>query len=247
MGMTRTPSGRSPCRLAATLLVGMLASALSGCDSLNYSADFADNGLFYADVPFRTRAPGDRELFVAPVADGRRPEQLPMSDNGFPIQYGGDEFWERPVPTMLGDVLVRQLEYSELFPAIIEQAGPGSLVMKPELVMFAVGVQEGISGSMTFAEVGVRVQVFGPEQADGTRPLWHDQIYGNRQRSEYEVKPISPYRLVGRALQMTMSKALTSLDGCNVARSNVPVDVKVPAGPEGAPAAPPAEAAARRR
>ena len=62
--------------------------------------------------------------------------------------------------------------------------------------------------------------------------MWHDHVYGNRQRTEHQVNPVSPYRLIGRALQVTMSSALKGLDGSNVARSNVPVEVAQPAAAE---------------
>ncbi|HEB53984.1 MAG TPA: hypothetical protein ENI87_12085 [bacterium] len=223
--MTRSP-------LLSRLSFAPLALLLLGagaCDALNYTADFADNSLFYADVPFVTKAPGDRPVFVAPIHDAREGTVLPLHDRGFPIRYGTDEFWERPVPEMFSEVLVRQLEDSEMFPAVLDHADPEALVLKPTLMLFTVGAKEGISGSMTFAEVGLRVEVFGPVGADGERPRWHDHVYGNRQVSEMQVNPVSPYRLIGRALQLTMSKTLSGLDGSNVARSDVPVEAVEPA------------------
>ncbi|MFK7743217.1 MAG: hypothetical protein AB8H80_23075 [Planctomycetota bacterium] len=236
----------------STLLLLLLALPFvpTACGTFDYSADFATNELFYADVPFQTKAPGDRDIFVAPIADLRADQVLPPGENGFPIQYGGDEFWQRSVPDMLSDVLWRQVEDSDLFVEVLEAADPEAVVMKPELLAFTVGAQEGMSGSMTFAEVRLRLQVFGPQTANGERPLWHDETFGNRQRSEYMVKPVSPYRLVGRALQLTMQKSLSSLDGSNVARSGVPIDA-IEAAPdvaaEAVPAAPAAEANATRR
>ena len=69
--------------------------------------------------------------------------------------------------------------------------------------------------------------MLGPANETGERPLWHDCSYGNRQMSEFQVKPVSPYRLIGRALQLTMSNTLAGLDGSNVGRSHVPVEVVV--------------------
>lgn len=201
----------------------LLVSA--GCGAFNYTPDLAHNELFYADVPFVTKAPGDVAVFVAPVKDARDGTVLPMHDRGFPIQYGTDDFWERPVADMVSDVLDRQLRRSELFASFVDQAAPETVIVKPTLVMFAVGAKEGMAGSLTFAEVGLRLEVLGPAAGNGERPLWHDHVYGNRQRTELQVKPVSPYRLIGRALQITMSNALSALDGSNVARSNVPVEL----------------------
>jgi hypothetical protein len=221
--MTRTP------KLASfrPLALGILALATASCGTLNYTADFSSNELFFADVPFRTKAPGDRQVFVTPLKDDRGGTKLPLHERGFPIRYGNDDFWERPVAEMFTEVLARHLTNSELFPSVTTQALAQDLILKPTLVSFTVGSKEAIAGSATFAEVGLRVQVLGPANEKGERPLWHDCAYGNRQMSEYQVKPVSPYRLIGRALQLTISQALAGLDGSNVGRSQVPPEVVV--------------------
>ena len=201
-----------------------------GCSVLDYSADFAENELFYADVPFRTKAPGDRPVFVTPIVDARVDTVLPVHEGGFPIAYGNDNFWERPVPEMFAEVLDRQLADSGLFPAVSEYATKDTLILKPTLVSFTTATMEQISGSRSVAEVGVRIEVLGPAGENGERPLWHDQVYGNRQLSERKVRPVSPYRLIGRALQLTMTNILGGLDGSNVARSHVPVEIVMPSG-----------------
>ena len=220
------------------LLLAALASLCAACSTTDYTADFATNAHFYQDVPFRTAAPGDVAVFVAPVQDRRDVAQLPKHQRGFPIQYGTDTFWERPVTEMVSEILGRQLEGSAIFARRVDQAGPETVVLIPSLVTFAVGAKEGMAGAMTFAEVGLRVEVLGPVGEDGERPRWLDQVYGHRQSTELQVQPVSPYLLVGPALQVTMSTALAGLDGSNVARSSVPVAT---------PAAAAAEASATRR
>jgi hypothetical protein len=229
--------------LCRALLLTSVALMSTACGALNYTADFSNNELFFADVQFRTKAPGDRTVFVSPLKDERDTSKLPMHERGFPIHYGNDDFWERPVAEMLTEVIERHLTNSELFPSVKTQADATDLIMKPTLVSFTVGAQEAMAGSATFAEVGLRIEVLGPANAAGERPLWHDCVYGNRQMSEYDIKPVSPYRLIGRALQLTMSKTLAGLDGSNVGRSNVPVEVVVQA--PGVPAKP-AEASSNR-
>ncbi len=234
--MTDTPR-TSP---SLGLALALCAASAAACGTTDYTADFAANDHFYEDVPFKTKAPGDVRVFVAPIQDQRDAALLPTHQRGFPIQYGTDAFWVRPVTEMVGDVLARQLDASEIFAGCVDQAGPDTVVMMPSLVTFAVGAKEAMAGAMTFAEVGLRVEVLGPVGADGERPRWLDEVYGHRQSTELQVQPISPYRLVGRALQVTMSSALTDLDGSNVARSSVPL-----ARPPRSAAA--AEASARRR
>ncbi len=226
-------------RAAFPFLIVVLGAA--ACHSSGDAADFAKNDLFYVDVPFQTKAPGDRAVFVAPIADARDPSKHPLRERGFPITYGADDFWERPIGEMVGEVLVRQLQHSQLFTQVSAQASPDSLVMKPTLVEFVAGATEAMSGSSSFAEVGVQLVVLGPADAAGARAVLHDQLYRNRQVSPVEVNPVHPFRLVGRALQVTMSRAMTGLDGSNIARSHVPVD------PLLVPAAPAAEASAAPR
>jgi hypothetical protein len=120
-------------------------------------------------------------------------------------------------------VLARQLANSGLFAAVTDSATPDVVLVVPSVVSWLGGVTEAISGGHAFVDVGLRVQVYGPAAAGGERPLWHDQVYGNRQVSQVELNPPSPYRLVGRALQFTMTKVLAGLDGSQVARSGVPI------------------------
>ncbi len=216
-------------RLPRTFLLLPALLAAASCATPNHAADLATNEILYTDVPFTTKAPGDRAVFVAPMVDARDGRALPAHDKGFPIQYAADDFWERPVPQMIGDVLVRQLAASGLFTTVAEHASRDALVLKPALTTFVGGATEAISGARTFAEVALEVQVLGPADADGKRAVLHRQVYGNRQLSALALKPVSPYRLYGRALQLAVAKLLTGLDGSNVARSNVPLDVATPA------------------
>ncbi|MEC7726830.1 MAG: hypothetical protein VYD05_15015 [Planctomycetota bacterium] len=222
------------CSLRSGATFAALALA-TGCSTLDNTPDLAVNPRLYVDVDYASAAPGDVDVFVAPTLDLRDAAALPAHDGGYPIRYGGDEFWLRPVAVMVGDVLVRELRHSDIFGAVVERAGPETVIMKPSLVAFTVGAQEGMAGSMAFAEVGLRVEVLGPVGDGGARPLWHDQVYANRQQTQHELRPVSPYLLVGRALQTTMSSALRALDGSYVARSHVPVDTP----PLGDPAARP--------
>lgn len=203
-------------------------AVVAACATQNQVADLAENSVLYADVPFHTKAPGDRAVFVAPMADTRSTAALPTHERGFPIAYAAEDFWERPVAAMVGDIVARQLAGSGLFTGLEATASPQGLVVVPTLVQFVGGTQTAISGSRSFAEVAFRLQVFGAIGADGVRPTLHDQVYRNRQASELELNPVSPYRLFGRALQLTMNKALQGLDGSNVARSTVPATPVVP-------------------
>ncbi|MFN7591045.1 MAG: hypothetical protein ACK501_12335 [Planctomycetota bacterium] len=210
--------------LPRNVLPLLAAGLLGACSSTSQIADFARNDLFYVDPTFVTKAPGDRPVFVAPIVDARDASKLPTGDRGFPIVYAGDEFWERPVPEMFAEVLGRGLAQSQLFARVDDRASANALVLKPTLTSFTLGATQAIAGRASFADVSVRVQVFGPTGGDGKRTLLHDQVYGGRLASDVDFQPISPYRLVAPVLQSTMQKLLTGLDGSNVARSEVPLD-----------------------
>ncbi len=218
-------------RIALPLL---LVLPFGGCQTIDTTSDLAKNQLLYTDVAFQTKVPGDRAVFVAPLKDARTMDGLPTMDRGFPIVYGGEEFWERPATEMIYDVLHRQLASSGLFTSIADQATNETLVVVPQLVSFLVGAIDGAAGTRSFAEVGLRLTVFGAADAQGKRAVLHDATYANRQATDLEMSPVSPYRLVGRALQVSMTKALTGLDGSNVSRSHVPIltdEFAVPAAP----------------
>lgn len=80
--------------------------------------------------------------------------------------------------------------------------------------------------------------MLGPADAFGKRAVVFEQTYGNRQLSEQELNPISPYRLVGVALHRSVAQLLAGLDGSNVGRSNVPLDVEAVPASATSPAAP---------
>lgn len=229
MGM---PSSRSGSFCALVFLAG-----LPCCISGNEAIDLATNSQLYVDVPFTTRVPGDRVAFVAPLADRRaeRTTPLPTADRGFPITYGDDGAWERPVAVMVDEVLRRQLQDSGLFATLAEVARPDALVVVPSLELFLVGAAESISGGRSFAEVVLRVQVYGPSEGQAGRALWLDRVFPGVQRTPVSFQPINAYRLAGPALAASITGLLQGLDGSNIARSGVPMAVAVPASAERSP------------
>ncbi|MBL8734694.1 MAG: hypothetical protein JNN13_20125 [Planctomycetes bacterium] len=212
---------RSPCLRWLPFSALLFAACAAG----NYRADLAQNDVLYRDVEFRTKAPGDRKVFVAPCVDARDVAALPDHEGNFPIVYGGDEFWDRPVIDMVADVLVRQLADSGLFATVTDTASADVLVLQPSVVHFVAAAKQGLSGAASFAEVGLRLTVWGPSVGGGERQQLWEQTFTGANGSDFAVKPPSPYRLVGRALQQAMGRALAGLDGSNVGRSSVPINL----------------------
>lgn len=203
----------------------LLLPLVAACSSVGPSkvADLAENKDLYRDVGWRSKLPGDRAVCVLPVADARRPDLLQAADSGgFPVLYDGDGAWQRPVPVMVDDVLRRELASSGIFAGLTDAAGPNTLLLEPSLVHFTTGALESAEGGRSLGEVGLRLRVHGIAEPDGTRPILLDQVYGERQVSGLSMMPPSPYLLVGRALRVTMQRALSGLDGSNVSRSAAP-------------------------
>lgn len=203
--------------------VPFLLLLLAGCQSTGQVPDLGDNPDLYRDLGFVSKLPGDRAVFVAPLQDQRRQEQLPEAQGGFPITYDSDERWCRQPADMVDDVLRRELAHSRVFAAVLPSPQPGALVLMPTLQEFQSGAVELDMGCRTLAEVGIRVQVFGPADAKGERQLLHDEVYAQRETSSVAMVPMSTYLLSARALRGSMQRLLSGLDGSNVGRSNLPL------------------------
>lgn len=211
-----------------------------GCTSVPQEVDLAHNPKICADVPFTTRAPGDRTVFVAPVVDNRHGAR-PAHDRGFPIYYGPDSAWDRPLTDMVGELLVRELGESQLFAQVSPVATPEAVVLQPELVAFTMGSMENIHGARTFAEVALKLRVFGPADATGARPLWFERTWGDRQVTEPLIKPANMFLIAGNSTARSLAKVMSGLDSTNVGRSGMPLALAEPA----AKSEVPAEASAR--
>jgi hypothetical protein len=221
-------------RIASCSVLSIVA-LLSACQT-GQRRDLTANSSLFRPTGFRTGAPGDRAVFVAPLADGREVAVLPASADGFPITYDPDGRWQRPVREMVQELLQDELRESGLFARFLTGAQPDALVVKPTLVRFHSGTIETMEGARSLAEVALRLQVYGPADAAGRRPTWHDAVYADAQVSGVRMVPVSTFVLTGRAAQAALHRALAGLDGSNVARSGVPLEL--PGAVETVPAAP---------
>lgn len=216
-------------RSGSVLLLALIPIA---CSTPNLHLDLARNDRLYVDAAFHARSPGDRVAFVAPVVDARDLSKLPARDaQGFPVQYGGDGVWERPVTEMVGEVLEREITGSAVFACVVPTAEATTWIVQPRLVSFLIGAVERVEGAQAFAEVGIELAVLGPAAPDGTRAVVWKNTYGERQITPPSLRPTSPYLLIGTSLRAAVQKALVGLDASNVGRSNVPaaVDAAAPA------------------
>jgi hypothetical protein len=202
---------RAVCSPAILLLVG-------ACSSTPVY-DLALEEQIYRDVAYATKLPGDRSVFLTPVADTRRPDVLPASQGPYPIAYDN----ERPVPEMVDEILRRELLHSQLFTGIRAHAREADLVIKPSLVTFSLGVMEMMQGARALAEVGLRLEIYGPSAPNGARTLLLDEVYGDRIVTEASLVPANRTALIGVTLRNAMLRLLHGLDSANVGRDGVPL------------------------
>lgn len=223
---------QSTCACAVLLLL-----ATTGCKSNQGGRDLGRNEVLYPHTRFLTEVAGDRTLFVLPVRDSRDVSALPASNATFPVIYDSDGRWERPVRMMVDQVLREELQASCMFSGLTPKAQPTDLLLQPTLLRFHSGVIETIEGGRSLAEVTLRLQIHGPEDAPGSRPIWFDRIYTDTQISSVSLVPLSTLLLSGRTLQSVMVQALAGIDGSNVSRTGMPLEpVNGEAAPAGAPA-----------
>jgi hypothetical protein len=213
--------------MSGTRSLGVLGTllALAACGTPSAkTVDFAKNGKLIGDLPFVTARPGDRAVFLAPVVD-IRPARLAEREGGLPVVYGPDSAWDRPVPEMVGDLLARELAESQVFQAVLPTATPDAVVVVPQLASFHMGTVENVRGASTLAEFAVNLQVYGPVGSDGVRPLWFERLYGDRQITQAQLVPENMFFVASGAVARSVNKLLVSLDGTNVGRTGVPLQL----------------------
>lgn len=211
--------------------LGLLLLALAGCQSPAVP-DLAQNEELYVDCGYLTKLPGDRNVFVAPVVDGRtealRAAEAATQLNGRPLQWDSDGRWSRPIAEMVDEVLRRDLAASEIFTEILEKPGKAQVVLTPTLVTFATGAVEDMAGGRSLADVGIRVVAHGPQDASGRRPVLLDQVFSERVVTEISFRTASRHVLAGTSLRSALLKMLQALDSKCIGRDGMPLPAEEP-------------------
>jgi uncharacterized lipoprotein YmbA len=208
-------------RSLGSLSLGIL---LAACSTTEHKiADFAQNPEIYSGLDYTSRLPGDRTVFLAPVADQRDETLLPKAQGQFPIVYDDENRWNRSIPEMLDEVLRNDLEQSKVFAKVAEKAADADIVIQPTLLTFVTGAMELDSGAQAISQLGLKVQVLGSIDENGMRPVLLEQLYGERQLSDAGMRTPSRVLLTGRVVRTTMQKLVRSLDTSNVGRNGMPL------------------------
>lgn len=211
--------------------LGLLLLAFAACQSAPVP-DLAQNENLYTDSGYQTKLPGDRTVFVVPVADGRadaaKVAEAATQLNGRPLAWDGDGRWSRPVAEMVDEVLRRELETSEIFAEILEKPSKAQVVLTATLVTFATASVEEVAGGRSLADVGLRVVAHGPAAANGRRAVLLDQVFSERVVTAVEFRTASRHVLAGGCLRAVMTKLLQALDSKNVGRDGMPAPESEP-------------------
>ncbi len=187
--------------------------------------DLALNEELYVDTGYETKLPGDRTVFLAPLADVRA-EAVKVLEaaayNGYPIAYDNDDRWQRPVAEMVDEIVRREIEASYVFTEVVTAPAKAQIVVVPKLTSFTTAGIEEVSGGRALADVGIQLLVFGPADAAGKRATLLDETFIDRKVSEASFRTVSRHVLAGVCLRTVVVKVLQALDAKNLGRDGMP-------------------------
>jgi hypothetical protein len=187
------------------LLVG-----LAGCESQAGLDLAADSGL-YQELGYRAQHLQQRSYWLMPFADRRRP--LPTHRDGiYPVQYTMDNDWQRPVTTMLDEVLAREIETSHIFASRAASEAEADWLIEPLLLSFHGGIEERIASRMARGVAAFWIRVHGPHQAGGDRPVVRSQEFSVPVEAEGMLVLPDPHTLAAASLRRTLAFVLLDLD-----------------------------------
>lgn len=213
-------------RIQGAFVLGALLVALvctAGCLSTN-SVDLATNSHIYVSpgykAPSRTQAP----VFVQRIRDRRKPPDL--SDRASVKKQFPDNVWERPIPVMLEDVLLDEIDRSGIYKSISSgSAGvPGSrdFVVEPTLHALYRYREAMVDGThfgkrRSGAYAALHLRVMSPIDAKGKREILLDKVFQDLVLSSLgRGRPQQGVVLAGRAVQNIMRQVMPALYESNI-------------------------------
>jgi len=199
-------------RCVALLVLGACGS------TANQGRDLVRERELYTLTGFKAQMPGQLTAYVDTVADERGP--LPELVEGiYKPQYVGDGIYARPVPHMVRELLLQEIEDSHLFKEIVATPDAADIVVQPALAAFYASIEERVAGRRTRAKSGLKLRVFGPKDATGARPRLFEESYESNELQRdglgFTTSLLSDQ---GLTLKMAMGRMLRDLDGKRVGR-----------------------------
>jgi hypothetical protein len=198
----------------------LFLGGLAACETTTapQGRDLAKERGLYTPTGFKAQLPGQLTAFLDTVADERGP--LPQVVEGiYKPQYLGDGVFARPVPNMVRDLLLEELEASLIFKSVVDSADRADVVVQPSLIHFYASIEERIAGRRMRAKSAIKLRVFGPKDASGTRAKVFEQVYESNEVQK-DGLGFTNNLLVdqGNTLRVSMSRMLRDLDGKRIGR-----------------------------
>lgn len=232
-GSSRVVAARWRGSLVVTSAFVLLFGA--SCVAPKTSFDLAEDPELYAGTGYEARVAADRIAFVMPVVDKRGSQPEEASLGPYPIHWFGEGYWKRSLPTMLDELLRRELDESGVVGGLDEAPPPATdaLLIRAELIRGRAGIEELVEGRRAVAEVAMQVQVFGPADGSGQRPKWVERLFERSTGTGLSMQPPPLPGVYAGVVQALIGEVLEFLDESNVARSGVPLMLDEPDSPAG--------------
>ncbi len=200
-----------------------LALGAPGCLSSS-SVDLAYNSYIYVSPGYEAPRRVDAQVFVQGVKDERKAPDFSNRDS-VKRQFS-DGVWERPLPVMVEEVLVDEIDRSCIYDGISTGSGGvprnGDFVVQPFLhglyrYREAMTVGEHFGKRRSGAYGALRLRVLSPMNATGKREILLDEVFQDLVVTDLgRSRPQEGIVLAGRALQNIMRKAMPKLYESNI-------------------------------
>ena len=196
----------------------LLVSALGSCESATV-VDLARNRYFYASPEFQASRRTNESVYVTRLLDRRT---LPETEDSSSYkEIYSDSIWDRPVPVMVEEVLIDEIERSGIYNGLATGAAgtpaPEEIVVEPTLLtMYRLReafAEPGLVGMRrTVAHTSLHIRVRGPAGQNGIRPVLLDEVIESEVATEPTLaRPDLGVVLSGQALHNVMAQTMLKL------------------------------------
>ena len=206
--------------------MALLAGACASGSGRTNDKDLAENRRLYQPTGFKAQIEGHHTVFLDSVADKREPPPT-LYDGYARPEYLPENFWARPVPHMVRDVLLKEIGEAHIFKQVVDTPEQADIVIRPSLLTFYASLEERMAGRRMRAMSRVMLEVLGPPGPDGVRPKVFEQIYtGGELQQEGLGFSADPYAFVGGSLKISVANLLRDLDSRRIGRE-IPAEASV--------------------
>jgi len=192
-------------------VLGPLGLLLFSSCASSVSKDLVRNERLYASTGYQAEHAQTRSVFVRPLRDRR--QALEAYNQGiYPVTYTQDDYWERPVRTMLDELFRRELKSSGVFAHFTKDPKVADWVLEPTLLAFHGAIEERVVGRVTKGLTRLHVRVWGPRGADGQRRILRESEYAGPVEAAGLLFVPDPHALAAASFRKAMTLVLADID-----------------------------------